>query len=205
MVLGSDFDNTIVSYDGVFHQIAVEKGLILENIPTTKDAVRDYLRGQGKEDDWTEMQGLVYGAKMDATLPYSGVVSFFSFCREIGVPVRIISHKTRYPIKGERYNLHKSASSWLKRNYFYYPSSIGISEDEVYFETTREDKMLRIHSSGCTHFIDDLPEFLLHPKFPPNVQRWLFDPYEMHVGIDHLKRFSSWKDVQEEVQATVLA
>jgi len=202
MVLGSDFDNTIVSYDGVFHQIAVEKGLILENIPTTKDAVRDYLRGQGKEGDWTEMQGLVYGAKMDATLPYPGAEIFFEFCIESRIPVRIISHKTRYPFIGERHDLHQAASRWLETKGFLAPGTVGIPKDNVYFELTKDAKMQRIQASGCTHFIDDLPEFLLHPEFPLGVVRWLFDPSGSHQEMDGVRRFSNWDEVRAEVANT---
>ena len=43
-VLGVDFDNTIVSYDCLFHRVAAERGLIPASLVATKGAVRDYLR-----------------------------------------------------------------------------------------------------------------------------------------------------------------
>ena len=202
MVFGSDFDNTIVSYKGVFHRIAVEQGLIPESLPTTKDAVRDYLRKQGKEDDWTEMQGLVYGSRMDAALPYPGAEIFFEFCIESRIPVRIISHKTRYPFIGERHDLHQAASRWLETKGFLAPGTVGIPKDNVYFELTKDAKMQRIQASGCTHFIDDLPEFLLHPEFPLGVVRWLFDPTGSHQEMDGVRRFSNWDEVRAEVANT---
>jgi hypothetical protein len=199
MVFGSDFDNTIVSYKGVFHSIAVEQGLIPESLPITKDAVRDYLRKQGKEDDWTEMQGLVYGSRMDAAQPYQGVEGFFKFCKESKIPVRIISHKTRYPFIGKRHDLHQAASRWLETRGFLAPGTVGIAKDNVYFELTKEAKMQRIQASGCTHFIDDLPDFLLHPGFPKGVVRWLFDPSGSHQEMDGVRRFSNWDEVRAEV------
>ena len=50
MHIGIDFDNTIVCYDKVFHKVAIEKGLIPEDIPPSKNNVRDHLRriGGGK-------------------------------------------------------------------------------------------------------------------------------------------------------------
>ena len=55
--IGLDFDNTLIDYDGVFHQVALEKGLIDEHVPVSKTAVRDSLREREQEDDWTELQG----------------------------------------------------------------------------------------------------------------------------------------------------
>jgi len=47
-LLGLDFDNTLVRYDTLFHQLALEKGLIKDSLPVDKTAIRDYLRSQGQ-------------------------------------------------------------------------------------------------------------------------------------------------------------
>ena len=52
-LLGLDFDNTLVHYDGLFYQLAHEKNLINERIPAKKIAIRDYLRSKGKDEDFT--------------------------------------------------------------------------------------------------------------------------------------------------------
>ena len=44
MRLGLDFDNTIVCYDGLFHRVAREEGLIPAALPATKSDVRNHLR-----------------------------------------------------------------------------------------------------------------------------------------------------------------
>ena len=36
MLIGVDFDNTIVCYDGLFHRVAVEQGLIPQKFPRVK-------------------------------------------------------------------------------------------------------------------------------------------------------------------------
>ena len=59
-MIGVDFDNTIVCYDGVFHRAAVERGLIPPELPVSKGQVRDHLRRLGQEHAWTELQGEVY-------------------------------------------------------------------------------------------------------------------------------------------------
>ena len=101
MLLGVDFDNTIVCYDQAFHAAAVRKGLVPPETPVVKNAVRDYLRQCNREDDWTELQGFVYGAGMEAAQPFPGALEFFARCRERQVPACIISHKTRQPFLGQ--------------------------------------------------------------------------------------------------------
>jgi len=61
MRIGIDFDNTIACYDGVFHAAALERGLIPADIGRDKNSVRDHLNGAGRNDDFTELQGYVYG------------------------------------------------------------------------------------------------------------------------------------------------
>ena len=46
----------------------------------------------------------------------------------------------------------------------------------MFFEGTREAKLQRIASLGCTHFVDDLEEVLREPGFPPSVERILYAP-----------------------------
>ena len=64
--------------------------------PTTavnKVAVRNYLRGIDKEDQWTEMQGYVYGKRMQEAHPYPGAIEFMSLAKQLGHHLLIISHK----------------------------------------------------------------------------------------------------------------
>jgi hypothetical protein len=198
-----DFDNTIVCYDQVFHQVAIKKGLIPIEVPVNKGSVRDYLRERGRESAWIELQGYVYGACMWDVLPFPDVLEFFTRCKRQGVEVCIISHKTRYPFQGPRYDLHQAAYAWLENYGFYDPSRIGLLPDQVYFEQTKQGKLDRIAQRGCSHFIDDLPEFLAEPGFPADIQRILFDPQQMfHPNdpnpINHrFQLVTSWKEIEK--------
>src|SRR5262245_29862097 len=107
MRIGVDFDNTIVNYDSVFHRVAVEQDLVPPTVAPTKLAVRDWFRGAGKEDVWTQLQGYVYGPRMNDAEAYQGAFSFLSWARDSGIPVSIISHKTKHPFMGPRYDLHE--------------------------------------------------------------------------------------------------
>jgi len=196
MLIGVDFDNTIVCYDGLFHRVAVEQRLIPPEIPASKGQVRDYLRQCGKEDAWTQMQGYVYGDRMKEADPFPGVQEFFTRCVRDGVNVCIVSHKTRYPYLGPKYDLHEAAQGWLKSQGFYDRDRIGLSPDQVYFELTKQEKLERIAKQQCTHFIDDLPEFLGESGFPAGVERILFDPQNHHPTGHPFGYASSWSEIE---------
>ncbi|MFA5181843.1 MAG: hypothetical protein WC405_11020 [Syntrophales bacterium] len=192
MIIGIDFDNTIVCYDEAFHRAACEGGLIPADIPATKEQVRDYLRNIGQEDSWTELQGYVYGSRMDMVEPFSGVTECIRFLMSQGADVYIISHKTLYPYRGARYNLHDAARSWLLKSCFL--RDAGLDMHQVFFETTKDEKLARIGNMGCTHFIDDLPEIFSADGFPPQTTPLLFAP-ENQAGGKGMLTFVSWKDI----------
>jgi hypothetical protein len=195
-IIGVDFDNTIVCYDQVFHQVALEQGLIPGQLPASKSMVRDYLRQCDQEDAWTEMQGYVYGARMQDALPFPGVLRFFQRCRQQGVRVYIISHKTRYPYLGPKYDLHQAAQAWLEKYGFYDPNRLGLANGQVFFELTKQEKIARIARIGCSHFIDDLPEFLSEDGFSPGLERILFDPNAKYLSGHNFLRKSSWAEIE---------
>ena len=196
MRIGIDFDNTIVCYDRLFHAVALEKGLIPPELPPSKGKIRDYLRQARREDDWTEMQGYVYGPRMAEAEPFRGVLEFLVACLEKEIDICIISHKTRYPYRGHKYDLHASALDWLAKQGVFDAERIGLPRDRAFFELTKRDKLRRIDSTACTHFVDDLPEFLGEDEFPRGVRRMLFDPNGIHGDETRFARFSSWEEIE---------
>jgi hypothetical protein len=201
MIIGIDFDNTIVGYDDVFHRVAVERGLIPAEVPATKAMVRQFLVDQGQEDVWTEMQGDVYGTRMLDALPYPGALEFFAASRERGLDVYIVSHKTRRPYRGTPHDLHRAAQGWLEHHGFYDPARIGLCRERVFFELTKREKFERIARVGCTHFIDDLMEILAAPEFPAGVRPILFDPNGHQVGERSVTRIASWAELRDAIAA----
>jgi hypothetical protein len=192
MRIGVDFDNTLVSYDEIFHRVALEQGAIPAATPRTKLAVRDFLRREGREAVWTEMQGTVYGARMDEVEAYPGAIEFLKWAAASGIEVCIISHKTRYPFLGARHDLHAAAQRWVQRQ---------LGPVAAYFELTKDEKLARIRSWSCDWYIDDLPEILLAPGFPERTQRILFDPDGHHALADGLRRMRSWREVHDHLRS----
>lgn len=194
-MIGIDFDNTIVCYDAVIHAAAVAHGLIPTALPPCKGAVRNYLRRHEQEEAWIELQGYVYGRGMREAVPFPGATEFFVSCARRGVPVCIVSHRTRHPFRGPRYDLHHAAHEWLDLYGFYDSQRIGLPRDRVFFEVTKEEKIARIHELGCSHFVDDLPELLQDPTFPSRIERILFDPNGVHSPEAQLRRATSWDEI----------
>ena len=199
IIIGVDFDNTIVCYDAVFHRVAVEQGLVPAEVPATKTAVRDHLRRAGKEAAWTELQGVVYGPRIAEAGAFPGVKEFFRECRMRGLPVKIISHKTRFPYAGTKHDLHAAAMIWLAKQGFFAADGIGLSTESVFFEASKPEKLARIAALGCSVFIDDLPEFLAEPDFPPAVRRVLFDPMGDQPAPSGIESAPSWAAIGEKV------
>lgn len=199
MRIGFDFDNTIVSYDALFHKVAQELGVVHKDIPVNKIAVRDYLRRTNKEDVWTEMQGYVYGARMHEAQIFPRVLEVMARVKKAGHALAIISHKTKYPYLGEKYDLHASARKWIAAN-LCEPNAANVKDialipdKQIFFEVTKEQKLARIADFNCDVFMDDLPEILLAAQFPTQTQRFLFDPEQHYHAKDlpKIKIVSTW-------------
>lgn len=202
MRIGIDFDNTIVSYDALFHKVALEQGLVPPETPVNKIAVRDHLRRIGREDRWTEMQGYVYGARMDEALAYEGVIDFIRRVGAAGHQIIIISHKTRHPFLGPQYDLHAAARAWIEHHLLSDGRPL-LPLERIFFELTKLEKLARIAACGCESFIDDLPEILLAESFPAQTARLLFDPEGHHDGLssDSLLGFRDWPQLTRHFNA----
>lgn len=189
MFIGLDFDNTIVRYDRLFHRLAVERGFVPASLTATKQSVRDHMRANSREDEWTELQGVVYGPRIVDAEPWPGVLEFLGLCWDAGVQVAVVSHKTRHPYRGEKHDLHAAAFRFLEAHGFH---DLGLPRDRVFLEATLPEKLARIGSLRCSAFIDDLPEVLGEAAFPAEVRRVLFDPANVHEKRPMVTRVSSW-------------
>lgn len=200
MRIGIDFDNTIACYDGAFRPAAVELGLIPEDgaAGDDKTSIRDHLRAQGREDDWTLLQGHVYGARMALAHPFPGLRDFLEAAHRAGIALCVVSHKTRRPVRGPAHDLHAAALAFLEREGLFEREVTGLGPEATYFEATRADKLARIAGLGCDRFVDDLPEVFREPAFPAGVEGWLFDPHGVH-GETGLPTARSWHELSRSL------
>lgn len=199
-IVGVDFDNTLVSYDEVLHKAAVDFGFIQSDTSKSKMDIRNRVRHlpQG-EKKWQRLQAFVYGKAMDGAVLIEGVENFFEFCSKTDVRVYVISHKTEFAAADEEgINLREVALAWMKKNKLFDKQGLALSPEAVYFESSRQGKIARLRTLGCTHFIDDLEETFLDKTFPRTIEKILYDP---HAQADFLfkdiKVFNDWNKIHE--------
>ena len=195
MLLGLDFDNTLICYDTLFHRVAFERGLISSDIPAQKNCVRDYLRQCNQEDEWTHMQGEVYGARINEAEAFTGMFPTLQMLTQTGISMRIVSHKTLTPYLGPAYDLHQAARNWLTIQGFFAPSGLNWKNDQVFFELTKIEKVKRIVDLGCSHYIDDLPEIL--EMLPDSIERILFSQTSEISVPEGWHLLQNWTDLPE--------
>ena len=101
-IIGLDFDNTLTNYDNLFYETAKDLNLIPDIIKASKVAIRDYLVSINKEQDFTFLQGEVYGLRIANADQPQGMYTALMELKERGYKLKIVSHKTKYPIKGKK-------------------------------------------------------------------------------------------------------
>ncbi len=193
MIIGIDFDNTIIKYDELFHKISLERNLIPSKLIKDKNTIRNYLREHDKEHEWTLIQGEVYGERIEEAMPFPGMKKTILELKSMNIPLKIISHKTKFPYLGPKRDLHKAALKWLSNNEFF-SSKLNFKKKDVFFETTKEKKVERIISVGCTHYIDDLPEIL--KMIPSAIKRINFSQVK-NSSEDNFIMISKWNQLLE--------
>jgi hypothetical protein len=198
-VVGIDLDNTLVSYDHVLHRAAVNRGLIGAGTDVGKRAVRDEIRlGPGGEVEWQKLQALVYGPLMPQARMVAGVCEFVRACRDRRLTVYVVSHKTEFAGYDEtRTNLRQAALDWMRAQRFFDAEGLGLEPADVFFESTRDEKIERIRLLGCTHFIDDLEEVLVDPAFPARIVKILYAPDAALDAAGEIKVMPSWPAIHD--------
>lgn len=197
-IIGVDLDNTLVTYDEVMHRVAVQEGIISTGVGKNKKDIRDRIQQlPDGESRWRKLQAIVYGQRIGEAKLIDGVREFFDLCKRHQVKVYIVSHKAKRATLDEvGISLRAAALLWMRRNGFFDADGLGLSERDVYFESTRREKLDRIRELGCTHFIDDLEETFLEESFPGNVARILYAPRVRHSTIREVKIARSWEEIK---------
>jgi len=200
-IVGIDFDNTVVSYDNLMYNIALDLGYINEDTAKDKTAIRAKIRGLPEgENKWRRVQAVAYGESMEQATLIDGVKSFFNTCADKGITTYIISHKGEYAAADEKnINLRDAALNWMNKNKFFDPNGLGLNRENIFFETTRREKIERIGRIGCAYFIDDLEETFLDESFPDEVKKILFAPHKKSNDLNNVAAFNTWSEIREYI------
>jgi hypothetical protein len=169
-IIGIDLDNTIAIYDNL-----IRNQVNLLKVPLeykSKKEIADYLRDSDSEEEWTKLQGLIYGPLMEYAEVANGFLYTLKKLIDDDFEIIIISHRTRYSQYDGLYDLHYFANKWIEKNII---SKIGKNKiKNIIFAETIESKVNYISIENITYFIDDLPKVLNHINFPKTAKKILY-------------------------------
>ena len=202
--IGVDFDNTIACYDKAFSEVASLLGLTAGQLHVSKNEVKEHvLQRPNGDKDWQRLQGKVYGKYIFLANVFAGFHEFLCLARIRGDEIFIVSHKSEFGhFDEECVPLRDQALLWLKKNLIFQHNEYSIGRDNIFFESTREDKVRRIRDLACTHFVDDLPEVFWEPFFPYNVQKILFCPAGASKKDTEIPVVGSWRELTNKLHGT---
>ena len=162
--LGLDLDNTLIDYTTSCTFLAANFGIDASS--ATRDAIRRHLRHPDNDEEWQRFQSLLYTDGLDSALPATGAVKLIRGCRNRGIEVFIVSHKTKTgPEQFGTRDLRTPALQWLTSHNLV-PGLIP--RNSVFFTDSVEAKIESVASLRLDVFVDDLPEVLSHPAWPPS-------------------------------------
>ena len=196
MKIGIDFDNTIADFSSVFSQVASELGLLQDCGGYSKKDIREHLRmTPDGELKWQRLQGRVYGREMYRAVFSPGLQNFLLRLKRRGIKVVIASHKSEFGhFDEEQIPLRGAAVEWMRENRLLGEQGLGISLEDIYFSSTREEKIETIARLNCDVFIDDLIEIFEEKNFPENITRVHYGSSLKEKGcVDLIAQ--SWDDI----------
>ncbi len=192
MKIGIDLDNTLINYDSAFLLGAAELGLTGPDWHGDKYQTRERIRSSNYgEIKWQILQGQVYGRLIGHAKIFSGVYRFLWRCRQRGITVDLVSHKTEFGHRDvNKVPLRIVAIDFLAKHGI----TVGRNNlvNYLFFESTREEKIRRIAENDYDWFIDDLPELLLDPGLPQSLGKILFSNDKHNLGV---RNYSSWTEI----------
>jgi hypothetical protein len=202
MRIGIDFDNTIICYDQVFCNLAQSWQLVEASYQGSKSELKARIQALPDGDlVWQKLQGKACGELINQAEMFAGFKDFIAACNaDKNIEVFIVSHKTEFGHFDEkRISLRDASRQWLREQGFFTTPGQQIPETNVFFETTREEKIERIKELKCTHFIDDLIEVLGSPLFPNDIERYLFQSQLDGEHAKAIKSYSNWADIKNVI------
>jgi len=197
MIIGIDFDNTIINYEQLFASQAIKNAWLSDDSLSKKEVKQALIDKFGDDLKWQILQAEIYGETIAKAKPYAGVIKFIQAAISSGTIVYIVSHKTEFSNFDGKTNLIKPAIQWLNDHNIIGDSGL-IPASHVSYHATRTDKINKINELNCDIFIDDLSEVLLNPQFPVQTTPIHFLPELYPQLMDHkLITVDKWSAIQK--------
>jgi predicted secreted acid phosphatase len=170
--IGLDLDNTIIDYSAAYFSLS--ERFDLNELHRDRISIRNILRKSKFDDEeWQYFQSLLYTEGLVYAKPAEGLLDFLNICKHKKIGVSIISHKTTTTqARFGSQDLRAPALEWLRNNKIL---SNFISESDVIFCTSAEEKVEVIKAKDFDIFVDDLIEILLDLELTSSLNRVLFE------------------------------
>jgi hypothetical protein len=186
-MIALDLDNTIICYDEAFSAAASQLDCLPEpGLVINKSTIKAAALACGGNDLWTRVQGFAYGEQIGKATLFPGCADFVASAQEDLV---IVSHKTQFPVLGDKTDLRKAAANWIQ--------STLLAGLPLHFFDTREAKVAKVAELRPRALIDDLPEVFKTPGFPSATAFILFDPENTHPLWTGSPRLRSWHEARQ--------
>ena len=198
MLVGLDFDNTLARYDNAFAFEAKRQSLVPNEWLGTKQDLKNRLHAMENGDMlWQKIQGQVYGPSIHKAELFPGVARFLLRCKLQNHTVFIVSHKTKYGhFDLTKTLLRQAALDWMHNNGFFDENMFAINKENVFFSTTRQDKVSKINELSLDVFVDDLEEVFAVDGFP-NINKILFSNTAKNKYHDTM--CSNWLSIEHNI------
>ena len=194
LTIGVDFDNTLVCYDKSVLALAKRNFSVSERFKS-KSEVKSYITDFYGNFAWTKFQGELYGPGMEYAEPYENAVDTISELSSLGVKILILSHRSKHPYAGKKYDLHKYAKNWITKN-LKFENQNTVKETSAFFFEDKAEKIQAIKDNACDFFLDDLIEIISSKDFPSETTGILFDPEKKNKWSHCI---SNWKQLKKIV------
>ena len=195
--IGLDFDNTIVRYDSALPLMVKDMFGIEDTTIKSKKHVKEMLINKFGENSWIRFQGALYGPGMQYAEPYDNAIPAIVELKKKH-EVFIVSHRTKFPYLGEKFNLQKYAQLWAEKNLVFESKQLFLS-NKIFFCDSIELKIKKIRELGCDFFLDDLIKIFQHDFFPSHIKKILFSPYQVPQIDKDIEYVMSWKEILSKV------
>lgn len=199
MRVGIDIDNTLICYDKAFASLAKKTGF---DVPSSasKQETKAWFHKHGLHKEFTILQGQIYGEFIFLAHIFEGVLHFIADAIRQGHQLYLVSHKTKYPIKGHQVDLHEAAINFLsEQNIVCNQKPNTVPLNHVYFAQTLESKVQKIADLNLDFFIDDLLVVLTHEKFPETSRPIWFSSEKTCNNNPQIQRCESWVSIYNEI------
>ena len=195
MIIGLDFDNCIVNYQCAIEKLIKDEKFFCKNKLTglNKESLKEIIIKTYNEEKWTLIQGKLYGKYIKYAKPYPYVLETIKKLLKNNV-IYIISHKTKTPFIGKKYDLHDAASKWINNNLVDENLKPIIDNKFIYFNQTINQKVQSISKVKCNIFLDDLIKVLQHETFPNKIKKVLFNPNKIDIYFKGIETVNNWKE-----------